>query len=76
MAGVGPRTDLSDALDVLTVVMLEVPEEHLRKWRQGLDRARVAAQAKAGTFDRSTWGLAPEQIEQQRRAMEQLGQGG
>ena len=76
MAGVKSNTSLSDVLDLLTVIMLEVPEQHLRKWRQGMDRAAVVAQAKAGTLDRKTWGLAPHQVEQQRRALEQLGQGG
>ncbi|MGH3921345.1 MAG: hypothetical protein ACRDTT_00420 [Pseudonocardiaceae bacterium] len=78
MAGVTPKTDLSDALDLLTVIMFETPEvrDNLRKWRQGLDRADVAARAKAGVLNRAEWGLRPHQIEQQRLAMERLGRGG
>lgn len=76
MAGVGPDTGCGDALDVLTVLMLEIPTQQLRKWRAGIDRAVTAAQVQAGRFDRRTWGLAPHQVEQQRLAMRTLGRGG
>lgn len=76
MAGVTGGTDVSDALDVLTVVMLEIPEKQLREWRQAMDRADAVARARTGKFDRSTWGLQPHQVEQQRAALRTLGQGG
>lgn len=76
MAGVGPTTGIGDALDVLTVIMLEVPQQQLTKWRQAMDRADVAAKAKAGKLDRSTWGMAPHQIEQQKAALRTLEQSG
>lgn len=76
MAGIGPAADVNDALDVLTVIMLEIPQEPLRRWRAAMDRAAVVAKAKAGTLDRSTWGLQPHQIEQQKAALRTLGQGG
>lgn len=79
IAGVDARTPASDALDVLTVVVMDTPGEALGKWRTGIDRAAFAAKAAAarartpvGTpgparYDRSTWGLAPEQVEATRR---------
>lgn len=76
MAGVTSETGMSDVLDVLTVVMLDIPERQLQKWRQFMDRATVVAQAKAGTLDRATWGLQPHQIEQQQAAMRTLGRNG
>ena len=76
MAGVAPTTPLSDVLDMLTVIMLEVPKKPLRIWREELDRADLVAKAKAGKLDRSTWGLQPHQIEQQRAALRTLGQSG
>lgn len=76
MAGVVATTPISDVLDVLTVIMLEIPEQQLRKWRTAMDRADVVAKAKAGKLDRSTWGLQPHQIEQQRAALRTLGQSG
>lgn len=79
IAGVDGLTPVSDVLDVLTVVVMDTPGEALGKWRTGIDRAAFVAQAAAsrsrtpaGTpaaarYDRSTWGLAPEQIEATRR---------
>lgn len=76
MAGVVDSTPFSDVLDMLTVIYLEVPRDPLRQWRRELDRADLIAKAKAGRLDRSTWGLQPHQIEQQRAAMRTLGQSG
>ena len=76
MAGVNADTTSSDVLDVLSVLMWEVPREQIVKHRRRLDVALAAAQVRTGAFDRATWGLSPDQIEQQRRAMQQLGQGG
>jgi hypothetical protein len=76
MASVTSESDVCNVLDVLTVVMLEIPEPQLRKWRQMMDRADVAAKTRSGKFDRSQWGLQPHQIEQQRAALRTLGQGG
>lgn len=76
MAGVVATTPISDVLDLLTVIMLEIPQEQLRTWRSAMDRAALVADAKAGKLDRSTWGLRPHQIEQQRAAMRTLGQSG
>lgn len=75
MAGVVATAPLSDVLDMLTVIMLEVPQEQLRKWRSAMDRADMVAKAKSGNLDRATWGLQPHQIEQQRAALRTLGQG-
>jgi len=58
MAGVDYRASICDALDVLQVVMLEVPVEGLRKWRDEFERAL----AKVRPFDRETWGLEPEHV--------------
>lgn len=76
MTGVVATTPISDVLDLLTVIMLEIPQEQLRTWRSAMDRAALVADAKAGKLDRSTWGLQPHQIEQQRAAMRTLGQSG
>jgi hypothetical protein len=79
IAGVDARTPVSDALDVLTVVVMDTPGEALKKWRSGIERAAFTAKAAvartrapagaatAGRYDRSSWGLAPEQIEATRR---------
>jgi hypothetical protein len=82
IAGVDARTPVSDVLDVLTVVVMDTPGEALGKWRSGIERAAFAAKAAAartrapagpagaataGRYDRSSWGLAPEQIEATRR---------
>lgn len=58
MAGVSDRTPLATALDVLTVLVMEVPTDELRKWRRELD----AALWKVRPPDRSTWGLLPDQV--------------
>lgn len=83
IAGVGPDTPLGDALDVLTVIVMDTPGEALKKWRTGIDRVVAAAQIRAsaaksatGKPDRATWGLAPGQIEQTRRFMANMGAGG
>lgn len=79
IAGVDALTPVSDVLDVLTVVVMDTPGEALGKWRSGIERAAYTAKAVAARtrgpagapaparYDRSTWGLAPEQIEATRR---------
>jgi hypothetical protein len=79
MAGVDNLTPASDALDVLTVVVMDTPGEALGKWRTGIERAAFAAKAAASRaqmptgapaaarYDRATWGLAPEQLAASRR---------
>lgn len=77
VSGVDDNTPLSDVLDVLTVIVMDTPGEALGKWRSGLDRAGFTAEAAASRtsagastasrYDRSTWGLTPEQVEATRR---------
>jgi hypothetical protein len=77
MTGVRDDTDLCDALDVLTVIRIDMTKEThdaLGKWRQIIDRADIAAKARAGKLDRSQWGLQPHQVEQQKAALRTLGQ--
>ena len=63
MAGVDVQTPVTTALDVLTVVLMEVPVDDLRKWRQELDRALWRVRPP----DRGTWGLLPEHVAAQER---------
>lgn len=69
----GPRTSLRTVLDVLTVILMDTPGEALKRWRDGMDRAAMVAQARAGRIDRANWGLQPHQIEQQQRFMQTFG---
>lgn len=71
MAGVGPKTSTGDALDVLTVIAMDVPGDQLRKWRTGMDQAVATAVAQRPTDTlnpnserpaRAGWGLEPDQI--------------
>lgn len=73
LAGITGATPLGAVLDVLTVIMMDTPGEQLTKWRQGLDRAAITEQARAGRLDRATWGLQPHQIKQQQRFMSTFG---
>ena len=78
LGGVTGETPVSDALDVLTVVLMDTPGDALKKWRTGLDRAVAAARARGavvsgGKPDRASWGLAPGQVEAQRRFMNRMG---
>lgn len=74
IAGVTGNTPVCDALDVVTVIVMDCPGEELRKWRTGMDRAILTAQTKAGRVpDRATWGLAPDQIEQTRAVLSRMG---
>lgn len=57
MAGIGADSPLSAAVDVLQVLILEIPREALDKWRRELD----IAVWKVRPPDRSTWGLRPDQ---------------
>lgn len=61
------------ALDVLTVALIEAPGERLKAFRDGMDRETTTSQVRSGRIDRATWGLAPHQIEQQRRFMQTFG---
>lgn len=75
MAGVTDATDLGDALDVLTVVLMDTPGEALGVWRRRMDLVTAQAQARSGRVDRASWGLRPEQVQQQKQAMRTLGEG-
>lgn len=72
MAGVTGSTNSSDVLDVITVLMFEIPAEQLRKYRDRLNRSVAAARVRAGQFDRRTWGLQPDQIVATQRLMGRL----
>jgi hypothetical protein len=63
MAGVDDRTPIARSLDVLTVIVMEVPVEDLRKWRRELD----AALWRVRPPDRETWGALPEHQERMAR---------
>lgn len=58
MAGVGQRTPLGTALDVLQVLVMDVPVDEIRKWRRELDIALW----KVTPPSRETWGLEPDQV--------------
>lgn len=58
MAGVRSSTPLGDALDVVQVVIMEVPVEELEKWRRRFDVALWGVREPS----RETWGLEPSQI--------------
>lgn len=61
MAGVRPATPLTDALDVLEVVLMDTPQDALVKRRRQMDMQEAISQARAGTLDRDSWGMTPEQ---------------
>jgi hypothetical protein len=63
MAGIDDRIPIATALDVLQVVIMEVPTDDLRKWRRELDRALWRVRPP----DRDTWGLLPEHVAAQER---------
>lgn len=86
MAGVQHGTALTDALDVLTVLMVDTPGDTLKKWRDGMDRALAVdtAQAPRTTGEgaaegrralRESWGLLPGQVEQHARFLARTGRG-
>lgn len=65
---------MSAALDVLTVIVMDTPVKALGEWRRNLDRAALAARIAAGHKpDRASWGMQPDQVEQQRRFLAQMG---
>jgi hypothetical protein len=79
MAGVGPKTPISDALDVLTVIVMDTPGEALQKWRTGMvarAQTTVADSAEAYRQMRATWGLQPHQIEAHKKFHQRMGGGG
>jgi hypothetical protein len=63
IAGVDGNTAIATTLDVLQVVVMEVPTDDLRKWRRELDRALWRVRPP----DRDTWGLLPEHVAAQER---------
>lgn len=63
MAGVDDRTPISAALDVVQVIVMEIPGDELKKWRRELDRALWRVRPP----DRETWGLLPEHVAAQER---------
>jgi hypothetical protein len=80
IAGIKPRTAITDVLDVLAVITMDCPGEALQKWRAGMDRAlattrvqRVVDPALAKQADRASWGLRPDQIAAQRAFIAQMG---
>lgn len=80
IAGIGPRSTISDTLDVLTVILMDTPGEQLEKWRDGLDRAalksvptQTAESPVARGIDRAGWGTTPDQIAATQRFHTQMG---
>ena len=75
IAGISGDTPITDALDVLTVIVMDTPGEALRRWRDGIDRAALAAQItpRPARHDRDTWGLRPDQIAATQRFMSNWG---
>lgn len=67
MADIGPSTPAAVALDVLTVVVMEIPVKALDKWRMEMAKTDQLRKIKTGRIDRSQWGRAPEQQEAMRR---------
>lgn len=63
MAGVTAESPIADVLDVLTVLVVEVPKEALTDWRSKLERALWRVRPP----DRASWGLAPEHQQQMGR---------
>lgn len=57
MAGVDGATPIRTAMDCLTVIVMEVPGDQLKKWRTELDAALHRVQPPS----RETWGTLPEQ---------------
>ncbi len=55
---------MDDALDVLSVILMEVPVDAIRKWRERLEQLSWSI----APPDRETWGVLP----QHQRAMEKL----
>jgi len=83
LGGARGKTDVRDVLDCLAVFVMDTPGEQLQKWRDGLDRAvaratpaRAAQETPtAAALARSSWGLAPHQIEATERFLSAMSGG-
>lgn len=54
MAGVDEDTPLGTALDVISVLIIDVPTDQIKQWRKQLDDALVQVNPVSA---RDTWGL-------------------
>lgn len=63
MAGVDRATPIATAVDVITVIAMDVPTDDLKKWRREFDSALWRVRPP----DRATWGLRPDQAAETRR---------
>jgi len=58
MAGVTEDIPLGTAIDVLTVLIIDVPTDQIKEWRKQLDDALMRVNPRSA---RDTWGLEPDQ---------------
>lgn len=63
MAGITSTSPIKNAVDVIQVLVMDVPTDDLKKWRNELD----AALWKIRPPDRATWGLRPDQQQETQR---------
>lgn len=65
MAGIDRSSPIQVAVDVLQVLVMDVPADDLKKWRREMD----AAMWKVRPPDRATWGLRPDQQQETERLL-------
>lgn len=58
MAGIGPWTRLADWMDAVFVIILDTPQDRIKKLEEQLAVADAQVDPKAA---RETWGATPEQ---------------